>query len=90
VQLLGNSTRMRMFFVLDRMKQVCVCDLATILGVSQSAASQHLAKFRACRLVSARRDGQTLHYGLTSNPEVKLLRKLAIGDIETPPLHPSR
>lgn len=86
LQLLGNSTRMRMFFVLDRLKAVCVCDLAEILGVTQSAVSQHLAKFRAHRLVTSRREGQTLFYSLEKSDEVKLLRKAGIAGIETPPL----
>lgn len=86
LSLLGNNTRLRLFFVLDRLKSVCVCDLAEILGVSQSAVSQHLAKFRALRLVTSQRDGQTLFYSLAKSPEVKLLRKASIADIETPPM----
>ncbi len=86
LQLLGNRTRMRMFFVLDRLKAVCVCDLAEILGVTQSAVSQHLAKFRAYRLVTSRREGQTLFYSLAKSDDVKLLRKAGIAGIETPPL----
>ncbi|MEQ9324586.1 MAG: metalloregulator ArsR/SmtB family transcription factor [Polyangiaceae bacterium] len=85
LQLLGNGTRMRMFFVLDRLEAVCVCDLAEILGVTQSAVSQHLAKFRAHRLVTSRRDGQTLFYSLAESADVDLLRRLGIADIETPP-----
>ena len=86
LQLLGNGTRMRMFFVLDRLKAVCVCDLAQILGVTQSAVSQHLSKFRAHRLVTSRRDRQTLFYSLAKTDEVKLLRKIGIADVETPVL----
>ncbi len=86
IALLGNSTRLRLFFVLDRLEAVCVCDLAEILGVTQSAVSQHLAKFRAYRLVTSRRDGQTLYYSLVISPAVKLLREAGIADIETPPL----
>lgn len=86
MSLLGNTTRLRMFFVLDRMKAVCVCDLAEILGVTQSAVSQHLAKFRAYRLVTSRRDAQTLFYSLAKSPEIKVLRKAAIAHIETPVL----
>jgi DNA-binding transcriptional ArsR family regulator len=85
LSLLGNDTRLRLFFVLDRLKAVCVCDLAEIIGVSQSAVSQHLAKFRALRLVTSRRDGQTLFYSLAKSDEVKLLRKAALQGIETPP-----
>lgn len=86
LSLFGNATRLRMFFVIDRMESVCVCDLAEILGVTQSAVSQHLAKYRAYRLVTTRRDAQTLFYSLAKTPEVKMLRKLALQSIETPVL----
>lgn len=86
LQLLGNATRIRMFFVLAQVGQVCVCDLAEILGVSQSAISQHLAKFRAYRLVTARREGQTLFYSLANTPEVTLLREAGLQGIEPPVL----
>lgn len=83
LSLLGSPTRLRAFYVLDQLKECCVCDLAEILGVTQSAVSQHLAKFKAYGVVSARRDGQTLYYGLTDKPEVRVLRKVGLAGIET-------
>lgn len=80
----AQPTRLRLFYVLDRVGEVCVCDLGEMLGVSQSAASQHLAKFKACGIVSVRRDGQTLYYALADKPEVRMLRKLALAGIEAP------
>jgi len=44
----------------------CVGDLAAVLGVRETLASQHLALLRREGIVSARRDGQTIHYALTS------------------------
>ena len=82
--LLGQQTRIRLFYVLDRVGEVCVCDLAEILCVSQSAVSQHLAKLKAYGVVAARRDNQTSFYALADKPEVKRLRKLAIEGIEGP------
>lgn len=82
LNLLGNGTRLRLFYVLDQLNECCVCDLAEILGVTQSAVSQHLAKFKAYGLVSARRDNQTLFYKIADKPEIKRLRKLAIEGIE--------
>ena len=85
LNLLGNATRLRAFYVLDQLTECCVCDLAEILGVTQSAVSQHLSKFKAYGLVVARRDGQTLYYRIASDkPEVKRFRKLAIDGIEAP------
>src|SRR5262245_46000941 len=83
LSLLGNPTRLRAFFVLDQLGECCVCDLAEILGVTQSAVSQHLAKFKAYGLVTARRDGQTLFYRIAvDRPDVRRLRKLAVDGIE--------
>lgn len=82
LSLVSQPTRLRLFYVLDQLTEVCVCDLGEILGVTQSAVSQHLAKFKAYGLVTVRRDNQTLYYGLADKPEVKLLRKLALAGIE--------
>ncbi len=43
-----------------------VGDLAEIVQLSPAALSQHLGKMRALRLVSTRRDGQTIYYSLAS------------------------
>ncbi len=82
LSLVGNATRLRLFFLLDQVGEVCVCDIADILGVTQSAISQHLAKFKAYSLVGARRDGQTLYYRLSDRPEVKMIRKVGLAGIE--------
>ena len=80
--LIGHPTRLRLFYVLDQLAEVCVCDLAEILGVTQSAVSQHLAKFKAYGIVASRRDAQTLFYRLSDQPEVKMLRKVGLAGIE--------
>jgi DNA-binding transcriptional ArsR family regulator len=82
LDVVSQPTRLRLFYLLDQIGEVCVCDLGEILGITQSAVSQHLAKFKAYGLVAARRDGQTLFYGLTDKPEVKALRKVALAGIE--------
>jgi DNA-binding transcriptional ArsR family regulator len=83
LSVVAQPTRLRLFYVLDQIGEVCVCDLAEILGVTQSAVSQHLAKFKAYGIVSSRRDAQTLFYALADKPEVKMLRKLGLAGIET-------
>lgn len=84
LNLLGNPTRLRLFYVLDQLKECCVCDLSEILGVTQSAVSQHLAKFKAYGVVSSRRDAQTLFYRLADAAEIKRLRRMAIEGVEGP------
>jgi DNA-binding transcriptional ArsR family regulator len=67
MNLAGNSTRLKLLYLLDNMKELCVCDLAEMLGVSVSAVSQHLAKLKAYGLVAPRRDAQTIYYRLTEH-----------------------
>jgi DNA-binding transcriptional ArsR family regulator len=83
LDVVAQPTRLRLFYVLDQVGEVCVCNLAEILGVSQSACSQHLAKFKALGLVTARRENQTLFYRLSDRPDVKMLRKAVLTGIET-------
>jgi DNA-binding transcriptional ArsR family regulator len=65
---------LRIFSLLERTEQMCVCDLAEALALSVSAISQHLAKMRAYRLVTYRRDAQTLYYTLTDHPLNAIMR----------------
>ena len=44
--------------------ELCVCDLAALLGISQSAVSHQLRLLRALRLVKFRREGRIVHYSL--------------------------
>ena len=67
LNLAGNSTRLKLLYLLENAKEMCVCDLAEMLGVSVSAVSQHLAKLRAYGLVAPRRDAQTIYYRLTEH-----------------------
>lgn len=64
----SNPMRLKMLAILRELGAVCVCDLRDIMGVTTSAISQHLAKLKAYRLVSSRRDGQTVFYSLTEHP----------------------
>jgi len=63
--------------------ELSVGDLVAAIGLSQSALSQHLAKLRADRLVTTRRDAQTIYYRLTSADAARVLQVLA--DIYCPP-----
>jgi DNA-binding transcriptional ArsR family regulator len=56
-----------------------VGQLAEMVGLSQSALSQHLAKLRARRLVATRRDAQTIYYSIASDSVYHVLQ--TIGDI---------
>ncbi|MBO9099104.1 MULTISPECIES: ArsR/SmtB family transcription factor [Rhizobium] len=56
--------------------EVPVGVLATQVGLSQSALSQHLSKLRAQKLVKTRRDAQTIYYSSSSEPVMKVLSTL--------------
>lgn len=82
LHVVAQPTRLRLFYLLDQLREVCVCDLAEMLGVTQGAVSQHLAKFKAYGIATARRSSQTLFYRLSDKNEVELLRKIALAGIE--------
>lgn len=62
-RIFGDSTRIRILYSLYE-SEMCVCDLAQLLGASQSAVSHQLATLRANKLVKYRRDGKTVYYSL--------------------------
>lgn len=69
---LGDPTRLRLLTALAQ-AELCVCDLATLVGISESAASHQLRLLRTLRLVRARRDGRMVHYRLDDDHVVRLL-----------------
>ncbi len=60
---LGDETRLRILHLLVG-SEVCVCDLAAQLDVTQPLLSHHLKTLREVGLVRARRDGRWTHYSL--------------------------
>jgi len=60
---LGDPTRVRILDVLSH-GELCVCDLAAVLSLSQSAVSHQLRLLRGLRLVRARREGRMVFYAL--------------------------
>lgn len=57
----GDSTRLRILYALS-LSEMCVCDIAAVLGISQSAVSHQLKVLRQMRLVKYRRDGKVIYY----------------------------
>lgn len=62
-KLLGDPTRLRIVDALSR-AELCVCDLALIVGASQSTVSHSLRSLRQFRLVRYRKDGKIAYYSL--------------------------
>lgn len=59
----GDSTRIRILFVLFE-AEVCVCDLAQTLNMTQSAISHQLRILKQNKLVKSRREGKSIFYSL--------------------------
>lgn len=59
----GDSTRIRILYVLFE-AEVCVCDLADILNMTQSAISHQLKILKQAKLVKSRREGKSVFYSL--------------------------
>lgn len=71
---LGDPTRVRMLDALSK-SELCVCDLATLIGLSESAVSHQLRLLRNLRLVKARRDGRMVFYALDDRHIMTLFRQ---------------
>ena len=65
-KIFGDSTRIRILYVLFE-AEMCVCDIATLLGMTQSAVSHQLRLLKQAKLVRNRRDGKTVFYSLADD-----------------------
>lgn len=65
-KIFGDSTRIRILFVLFE-EEVCVCDLAEALQMTQSAISHQLKILKQSKLVKSRREGKSVFYSLADD-----------------------
>ena len=65
-RIFGGSTRVRILYVLFE-SEMCVCDIAALLGMTQSAISHQLRALKSARLVKSRREGKTVFYSLADD-----------------------
>lgn len=70
---MGDETRLRILMALDN-GEMCVCDLAAYLGVTESAVSHQLRQLRQLHLVANRRQGPILYYRLDDEHVGRLIR----------------
>lgn len=59
----GDTTRIKILWALDE-AEMCVCDIAVLLGMTQSAISHQLRILKQVRLVKNRKDGKVVYYSL--------------------------
>ncbi len=65
-KIFSDSTRIKILYSL-LISEMCVCDIATLLGMSQSAISHQLRILKQSGLVKYRRDGKTIFYSLSDS-----------------------
>jgi DNA-binding transcriptional ArsR family regulator len=76
LKMLANEKRLLILCFLAVRGEMTVGELVSVVKLSQSALSQHLAKLRADGLVEFRRTSQTLHYRVTDPRALRLLQVL--------------
>lgn len=79
-KVMGDSTRMRIMAALDN-EELCVCDLAEVLGMTKSAVSHQLKVLKDAQLVKFRREGKNVFYTLKDH-HVKTILEMGIEHIK--------
>ena len=72
LKLFGDPTRVRILHALEAC-ELCVCDLAVVLGMTKSAVSHQLKLLRMANLVKHRKEGQFVFYSLADDHVVSIL-----------------
>ena len=76
----GDSTRIKILYVLSE-AEMCVCDIAQILNMTQSAISHQLKILKQSKLVKNRREGKAVFYSLADG-HVKTIMRQGLDHIE--------
>ena len=71
-KIFGDSTRVKILYALLE-AELCVCDIAKLMYVSQSAVSHQLRVLKGSKLVKFRREGKTLYYSLADEHVFRIL-----------------
>ena len=79
-KILGDTTRMRILFALDQ-NEMCVCDIANVLGMTKSSISHQLGTLRRSGIVKCRKEGKEVFYMLDDD-HVKEVFEIGIKHIE--------
>ncbi len=74
-KVLSDPTRAKIVFALSR-AELCVCDVAALLGLSVSAVSHQLRLLRSLRLVKYRKEGRWVYYFLDDDHTARLLQEV--------------
>ena len=72
LDLAGNEARLKILYLLDKEKEICVCDISDILQMKIPAISQHIRKMKDGGILTFRKDGQTIYYSIAEDYADKL------------------
>ncbi|MCD8488085.1 MAG: metalloregulator ArsR/SmtB family transcription factor [Desertifilum sp.] len=70
---LADRSRLKILYALQDTPELCVCDVAAVLGTQISAASHHLRKLRDLKILKYRTDGKLVYYSLRDSSVSQLL-----------------
>ena len=79
-KIIGDTTRTRILFALDQ-NEMCVCDIANVLGMSKSSISHQLGTLRRSGIVKCRKEGKEFFYML-DDEHIKKVFEIGIEHIE--------
>jgi DNA-binding transcriptional ArsR family regulator len=82
---LGDASRAKILHALLS-QEMCVCDLSALIGISESAISQHLRVLRGLRLVRNRKAGRVVYYSL-EDACIRTLLAVALTHLDDPAGH---
>ncbi len=81
-RMFGDKTRIRILYVLLK-HEMCVCDIAQLLDMTQSAISHQLRTLKQAQLVKYRRDGKTVYYSL-ADEHVQMILNMGLEHVLEP------
>ncbi|MDD6311208.1 MAG: metalloregulator ArsR/SmtB family transcription factor [Firmicutes bacterium] len=79
-KIFGDGTRVSILHALE-IHEMCVCDIAALLGLTKSAVSHQLKTLRMANLVKSRREGQVVYYSIADD-HVKLILDMGFEHIK--------
>ncbi|WP_053217114.1 ArsR/SmtB family transcription factor [Virgibacillus senegalensis] len=72
-KVMADQNRAKIVFALSQEQELCVCDVANIIGTSVATASHHLRTLRKMGIAACRKEGKLAFYSLTDESMVQLL-----------------
>ena len=72
-KIFGDSTRVKILYALLEVEELCVCDIASLMDVTQSAVSHQLRVLKTSKLVKFRKEGKTVFYSLADEHVIRIL-----------------